>query len=140
VDASSSGNRALITGSGSLLNCADNMFVGLNGPGNNLVINNGGQIMDTTGYIGSNPGSDNNSVLVAGSHSVWTNITDMYVGDFSLNNSLTISNGGWSSADMVMWGGSPAATATARSLPVPVRSGATQSIFMPAVSGAATVW
>ena len=27
-------------------------------------------------------------------NSVWTNITDMYVGNFSLNNSLTISNGG----------------------------------------------
>jgi len=95
VNADSSNNRALITGGGSLLNCADNMYVGLNGPGNNLVINNGGQIMDTTGYVGSNPGSDNNSVLVAGNHSVWTNVTDMYVGDFSLNNSLTISNGGW---------------------------------------------
>ena len=95
VNADSSNNRALITGSGSLLNCADNMYVGLNGPGNNLVVNNGGQIMDTTGYIGSNPGSDNNSGLVAGNHSVWTNITDMYVGDFSLNNSLMISNGGW---------------------------------------------
>jgi T5SS/PEP-CTERM-associated repeat protein len=95
VNADSRNNHALITGSGSLLNCADSMYVGLNGPGNNLVINNGGQIMDTTGYIGSNPGSDNNSALVAGTHSAWTNITDMYVGDFSLNNSLMISNGGW---------------------------------------------
>ena len=94
VDASSSGNRALITGSGSFLNCADNVYVGLNGPDNNLVVNNGGRIMDTTGYVGCNPGSDNNSALVAGTHSVWTNLTDMYVGKFSLNNRLTISNGG----------------------------------------------
>jgi T5SS/PEP-CTERM-associated repeat protein len=95
VNADSSNNCALITGSGSFLNCADNVYVGLNGPDNNLVVNNGGRIMDTTGYVGSNPGSDNNSALVAGIHSVWTNINDMYVGDFSLNNSLIISNGGW---------------------------------------------
>jgi T5SS/PEP-CTERM-associated repeat protein len=95
VDATSSNNRALITGSGSVLNCADNVYVGLNGPGNNLVINNGGRVMDTTGYVGSNPGSDNNRALVAGTHSVWTNSADMYVGDFSVGNSLMISNGGW---------------------------------------------
>jgi T5SS/PEP-CTERM-associated repeat protein len=93
VNADSSNNRALITGKGSFLNIADNMFIGLNGPSNNLVVNNGGRIMDTTGYIGCNPGSDNNSVLVAGTNSVWTNGTDMYVGKFSLNNSLMISNG-----------------------------------------------
>jgi T5SS/PEP-CTERM-associated repeat protein len=94
VDSTSSNNCALITGGGSVLNCADNMFVGLNGPGNNLVISHGGRVINTDGYVGSNPGSDNNSALVTGTNSVWTNSADFYVGDFSAGNSLVISNGG----------------------------------------------
>jgi len=94
VDATSSGNRALITGGGSVLNCADNMFVGLNGTVNYLAISNGGRVIDTDGYVGANPGSDNNSALVVGTNSIWTNSADFYVGDFGSGNSLVISNGG----------------------------------------------
>jgi len=94
VNATSSNNRALITGNGSTWNCADNLYVGLNGPANNLVISNGGRIINTDGYVGSNPGSDGNSVLVTGANSRWTNNGDLNVGYFTSGNSLTISNGG----------------------------------------------
>jgi T5SS/PEP-CTERM-associated repeat protein len=94
VDSTSRNNRALVTGGGSVWNCADNLYVGLNGPGNNLVISNGGRVINTDGYVGSNPGSDNNRALVTGTNSVWTNSADFYVGDFSVGNSLVISNGG----------------------------------------------
>jgi T5SS/PEP-CTERM-associated repeat protein len=87
-------NRALITGGGSVWNCSDNMYVGLNGPGNSLVISNGGRVVNTDGYVGSNPGSDSNGALVAGANSVWMNNSDLYVGDFSVGNSLVISDGG----------------------------------------------
>lgn len=93
-DSTSSNNFALVTGGGSVLNCADNMYVGLNGPVNRLVISNGGQVINTTGYVGSNPGSDGNSALVAGAHSVWANSSDLYVGYFTVGNSLVISSGG----------------------------------------------
>ena len=93
-DSTSSNNFALVTGGGSVLNCADNMYVGLNGPVNSLVISNGGQVINTTGYVGSNPGSDGNSALVVGANSVWANSSDMYVGYFTVGNSLVISNGG----------------------------------------------
>jgi T5SS/PEP-CTERM-associated repeat protein len=93
-DSTSSNNFALVTGGGSVLNCADNMYVGLNGPVNSLVISNGGQVINTTGYVGSNPGSDGNSALVAGAHSVWANSSDFYVGYFTVGNSLVISSGG----------------------------------------------
>jgi T5SS/PEP-CTERM-associated repeat protein len=94
VDSTSSNNFALVTGGGSVLNCADNMYVGLNGPVNRLVISNGGQVINTEGHIGSNSGSDYNSALVTGTNSVWTNSTDFYVGYISVGNSLVISNGG----------------------------------------------
>ena len=94
VNSDSSNNRALITGGGSAWNCAERVFVGLNGPANSLVIGNGGRIIDTDGFIGGNPGSDNNSALVTGANSIWTNSGDQYVGDFSVGNSLVINNGG----------------------------------------------
>ena len=95
VNSDSSNNRALVTGGGSVWNCADNMFVGLNGAGNNLVISNGGtDHRHRRVHRRSNPGSDNNSALVTGANSVWTNSADLYVGDFSMGNSLVISNGG----------------------------------------------
>jgi T5SS/PEP-CTERM-associated repeat protein len=93
-DSTSSNNCALVTGGGSVLNCADNVYVGLNGPVNRLVISNGGQVINDTGYVGSNPGSDNNSALVGGANSVWANSSDMYVGYFTVGNSLVISSGG----------------------------------------------
>ena len=88
------------------------MYVGLNGPANSLVISNGGRVINTDGYVGSNPGSDNNSALVTGTNSVWTNSGDLYVGYFSVGNSLVISNGGRVINIMVTWGGPPAATTT----------------------------
>ena len=93
-DSTSSNNRALVTGGGSVWNCYGDMFVGLNGPGNNLVISNCGRVISDNGYVGANLGSDSNSALVTGTNSVWTNNADLYVGDFSLGNSLVISNGG----------------------------------------------
>ena len=94
VNSDSSNNRALVTGGGSTWNCADNMYVGLNGPSNSLVISNGGRVVNTDGYVGSNPGSDGNSVLVTGANSIWTNNGDLNVGYFTSDNNLTISNGG----------------------------------------------
>ena len=94
VNSDSSNNRALVTGNGSTWNCAENLFVGLNGPANSLLISNGGWVNNGTGYVGSNPGSDDNSALVVGTNSVWTNSADLYVGDFSVGNSLVINQGG----------------------------------------------
>jgi fibronectin-binding autotransporter adhesin len=94
VNATSSNNRALVTGGGSLWNCADNVYAGLNGPANSLVISNGGKVNCTEGYVGSNPGSDSNSALVVGAGSLWTNSSDMYVGHFGVGNNLVLSNGG----------------------------------------------
>ena len=136
----SSNNRALVTGGGSTWNCADNMYVGLNGPANSLVISNGGRIINTDGSVGSNPGSDGNSALVTGAGSVWTNNGDLYVGYFASGNGLTIRNGGRVVNNYGYVGRSRAAKTTACWWPVPGRSGPTISICMSATSVRATAW
>jgi T5SS/PEP-CTERM-associated repeat protein len=90
----SSNNSALVTGNGSLWDCSGDMYVGLDGPVNRLVIGNGGRVISGNGYLGANPGSDSNSALVVGANSVWTNSSDVYVGDLGVGNSLVITNGG----------------------------------------------
>jgi fibronectin-binding autotransporter adhesin len=91
-DSTSSNNNALITGAGSTWNNADNTYVGHDGGANNLVISNGGWVIDLSGAVGFS--SDSNSVMVAGAGSVWTNYNEVYVGYFGSDNSLVISNGG----------------------------------------------
>ena len=93
-DSTSSNNRALVTGKGSVWSCSRNLYVGYVGPANNLVIGNGGWVINDYGLLGTQPGSDSNSVTVTGSGSVWTNYDDVYVGYSSVANSLTITNGG----------------------------------------------
>jgi T5SS/PEP-CTERM-associated repeat protein len=83
----SSNNSVLVTGSNSLWTNSGDLFVGLQGSGNSLVISNGGTVASGEGYIGAV--SSNNSALVTGAGSLWTNSGNLYVG-----NSLVISNGG----------------------------------------------
>jgi T5SS/PEP-CTERM-associated repeat protein len=93
-ESTSSNNCALVTGNGSVWDCSGDMYVGYVGPVNSLVVSNGGWVISGNGYLGVNIGSDGNSALVVGANSVWTNSSDMYVGNFSVGNSLVISNGG----------------------------------------------
>ncbi len=83
-----------MTGSGSTWNNSDNTFVGSDGSANNLVISNGGRVIDQSGAVGFGPGNSSNSVMVTGTGSVWTNYDEVYVGYSGSGNSLVISNGG----------------------------------------------
>jgi T5SS/PEP-CTERM-associated repeat protein len=89
----SSGNSVLVAGSGSVWNSYD-LLVGYHGGGDSLVISNGGKVVNSVGYIGWDTGANNNSVLVGGNGSAWTNSDDLYVGEGGSGNSLVISNGG----------------------------------------------
>ena len=53
--------------------------VGQAGSANSLVISNGGRVQNTTGAIGFT-NSSNNSVLVTGTNSLWTNSGNISVG------------------------------------------------------------
>ena len=94
-DAASSNNSVVVTGSNSLwtVNTSD-LLVGNTGSGNSLVISNGGMIASTIGVIGFAAPSSNNSVLVTGADSRWTNSNELFVGFGGSGHSLTIAEGG----------------------------------------------
>ena len=76
VDATSSGNQAIVTGTGSIWNVGGTLRVGGDGSGNSLDILSGGQVnlTDTTKnlWIGYGVNSSNNTVTVSGSGSTLT--------------------------------------------------------------------
>ncbi len=59
-----------------------------------LQIINGGVLSNGTGYIGYEISGSSNAVTVTGTGSIWSNSSDLYIGDNGSGNSLTISNGG----------------------------------------------
>jgi hypothetical protein len=93
----SSNNSVLVTGSNSFLNTMG-LDVGSSGSGNSMVISNGAMVSAGVTALGSAIGrfgySSNNSVLVTGEGSRWSNATSLYVGNSGSGNSLSISNGG----------------------------------------------
>ena len=90
----SDGNSALVIGTNSVWTNSSDLYVGDFSVGNSLVINKGGRVINGNGFLGRNPGSDSNSVVVSGVGSLWTNSADFYVGCFGAGNSLTITNHG----------------------------------------------
>lgn len=90
----SSGNSALVTGTNSVWTNSSDLRVGREGSGSTLTISNGGVAASSNGYIGSATISLNNSALVTGASSLWTNSQNLRVGNDGSSNSLIISNGG----------------------------------------------
>jgi T5SS/PEP-CTERM-associated repeat protein len=104
---SSSGSTGLVTMTGGLWSNSGDLYVGYAGSGNNLTISNQGTVSSVNGWIGFDSNSANNSVLVTGSNSLWTNSGDLYVGVGGGGNSLTVSNaGGISCGSLSIGGGS----------------------------------
>ncbi|MFZ2643261.1 MAG: PEP-CTERM sorting domain-containing protein [Verrucomicrobiia bacterium] len=93
--ASANNNSVLVSGSGSIWRSSNGFAVGYSGSFNLLVITNGGAVINsTTGGVGVFPGANNNSALISGSGSVWSNGADFCVGLYGAGNRLTINNGG----------------------------------------------
>jgi M6 family metalloprotease-like protein len=90
----STNNAVLVTGGGSLWSNANDLFVGNGGSGNRLVIESNAIVRNAIGRVGELVGSSNNSVLVTGVGSLWSNALDLIVGNGGSGNSLTITNGG----------------------------------------------
>jgi T5SS/PEP-CTERM-associated repeat protein len=87
-------SSAVVSGVGSVWSNSIQFYVGSTSIGNSLVISNGGAVVDPSGFIGYN-NSTNNSVVVTGSGSVWSNSSQLTVGySYDSVNSLVISNGG----------------------------------------------
>jgi T5SS/PEP-CTERM-associated repeat protein len=92
-------NSALVTGAGSIWTNTGAVFVGYEGPRNSLVISDGGQVINSSSYIGYSDGAktgssaDNNSAIVVGSGSAWKNSGTLTIGLYGIGNSLMISGG-----------------------------------------------
>jgi T5SS/PEP-CTERM-associated repeat protein/autotransporter-associated beta strand protein len=92
--ATASNNSVLVTGVGSLLTNSGNLYVGHEGSGNSLVISNEGRVaVVSNSYIGFTTNSSNNSVLVTGSNSLWSNGGTLTIGERG-SGTLTIANSG----------------------------------------------
>jgi len=95
ADTVSSSNTVLVTGTNSVWSTgSQDVFVGNGGSGNSLMIANGGAVNDMNGWIGNFTSSHDNTVLVTGGGSVWSNGFDLAVGKRGSGNSLTIADGG----------------------------------------------
>ena len=95
VSPSDSHNSVLVTGSGSVWTNSGNLTFGLAGHDNSLVISNSGFVaVGGESIIGNQSTASNNSVLVTGAGSLWTNSQDLTIGSDGSGNSLSILNGG----------------------------------------------
>jgi autotransporter-associated beta strand protein/T5SS/PEP-CTERM-associated repeat protein len=98
--ASSSNNSVLVTGANSRLNTSSTLYFGYGGSGgNSLVISNGGTVAASSSDIGVS--SINNSALVTGAGSLWTNSGTLRLGPNNTNNALTVSDGGTLAASAI---------------------------------------
>jgi autotransporter-associated beta strand protein len=97
-NSSSSNNSVLVTGAGSTLNLTDGtLIVGYSGSGNSLVVSDGAQVKTKGSYVGIY--GTNNSALVTGAGSLWSNQATVQIGTAnswgsSGSGTLTVANGG----------------------------------------------
>jgi len=92
-NSTASNNLLNVYGSGVVLSNSTNVYVGYAGSSNSLVISNEARVVSSSGYIGYTNNSSNNSVLVTGTNSAWTNSLALVIGLSGSSNSLVISNG-----------------------------------------------
>jgi len=92
---SASSNNTIVVGDPtSVTTNTSGLYIGYGGNGNALIISNRGSVFDYDAYIGFSNRASNNSVLVTGSNSLWTNANQLTIGNQGSGSSLTISNGG----------------------------------------------
>ena len=98
-------NSVLVTGSSSwwgltTTGSSGGLYIGLHGTSSSLIISNGGEVSDGIGYVGYFSGSAQNSVLVTGNGSTWSNSGSSYANEGSVflgnggSGTLTVANGG----------------------------------------------
>jgi T5SS/PEP-CTERM-associated repeat protein len=94
LETNSSNNQLIVANTNTLLSNSVDLYVGNYGASNSMTITDGGVVAGEYGILGNYSTSSNNSVLVTGTNSVWTNAGDIAVGFVGSGNSLVISNGG----------------------------------------------
>jgi T5SS/PEP-CTERM-associated repeat protein len=84
---------ALVTDPGSTWSNAAELYVGVQGPANQMIVAAGGTVRSAVGYVGANFTASNNVALVTDAGSMWSNEVALVIGSFSSNNRLVVSNG-----------------------------------------------
>lgn len=90
------GNSQIVTVDGVISNWTGTFYLGNSTWGDVLVVTNGGTLAVTNGEgrLGNIAGSSNNTAIVTGAGSLWTNSSSLSIGDNGANNQLVISAGG----------------------------------------------
>jgi autotransporter family porin len=91
--ANASNNSAIVTGSNSMWNCSDQLFVGYYGSGNTLIVSNGAMLQAQSCSLGFQPGSSNNTAIVTGQGSIVRTSGNVNLGDAGSNDQLVIRDG-----------------------------------------------
>ena len=94
LDPGARSNSVLVAGAGSQWRASDSLFVGSIGAFNLLAVENGGLVADDIGYIGLADASSNNTALVTGPGSLWSNAGALFIGNAGVGNRLIVSDGG----------------------------------------------
>jgi T5SS/PEP-CTERM-associated repeat protein len=93
----STGNQAQISGSGSVWETGAELAIGQSGGQNRLLVSGGGAVRSASGVIGlggfSVSEGNNNTALITGAGSLWTNNGSLAVGTAGSGNQLVVSNG-----------------------------------------------
>ncbi|HEX5218164.1 MAG TPA: hypothetical protein VFZ59_01235 [Verrucomicrobiae bacterium] len=84
---------ALVTGPGSTWSNAAELYIGVQGPANQMIVEAGGTVQSAAGYVGANFTASNNLALVTDAGSMWSNEVALVIGSFSSHNRLVVSNG-----------------------------------------------
>lgn len=92
IGVQSAANENTVTLDGSTWDNADTLFVGYGGSLSRLALRGGAHLLNTTAYIGFQAGADANAVDVAGSGTRWENSGDLVLGYAGYRSELTISN------------------------------------------------
>ncbi len=95
-DSTALNNAVTVTGSNSVWNNSADLYVGYDGSGNSLTIEEGGEVISANGYVGFTSNALDNAVVVTGNDSVWNNAGMLQIGSAETNsgNSVTVSANG----------------------------------------------
>src|SRR5207249_2639158 len=87
-------NTVALTGGGSGWNNLAGLTVGDGGSGNVLIAGNGAAVLSSNATIGASTSLGNNNLaLITDPGTVWSNRSDLKLGNFSSGNRLVVSNG-----------------------------------------------
>jgi len=91
---SANSNTVVLKDGGSGWNNLGRFIVGDGGSGNVLIASNGATVLSSNAFIGASTSlGNNNSALLTGAGTVWSNRADFTVGNFSFGNRLEVSDG-----------------------------------------------